>query len=252
MPEIRKTRIPLYEAVKNWIRDHIVKYDLMTGDPLPSEREICEKLNVSRITVVRALNDLANEGVIVRIQGKGTIVKGLPIDVEEDKAKSFHEAISEQGFQEHSEIVSFQCVDDLRARAVFGIRSEGYAKITRLRYINRIPVVLVKSITEMEVGEKILEKSKGNPQISFYELFETIAKEPVIKNELNVRIIQEIDLEDANLLKVRSNLANFYITSISYLKSGRPIEIVNAIFRGDLISIHANNSNFYVNEQALK
>ena len=77
MLEKQKNHIPLYVETKNWIRNYIIKYDLMAGDSLPSERELCEKLNVSRITVVKALNDLVNEGVIIRIQGKGTMVRDI-------------------------------------------------------------------------------------------------------------------------------------------------------------------------------
>ena len=172
--------------------------------------------------------------------------------VEEDKAKSFHEAISEQGFREHSEIVAFRYIDTLRARAVFGPLSDSYVEITRLRYINDSPAVLVKSITEKIVGDKILEMSEGNPELSFYKLFHEITKEPVTKNDLNVCISQEINADDAKLLNISPNSANFYFASISYLKSGKPIEIVNAIFRGDIISIHASNSNFFVIEKALK
>ena len=44
------------------------------GDLIPTEREICDTYNVSRITVRRAINDLVREGYLVSYQGKGTFV----------------------------------------------------------------------------------------------------------------------------------------------------------------------------------
>jgi DNA-binding GntR family transcriptional regulator len=48
------------------------------GDLLPSENDLCTIHKVTRPTIRRALERLANEGYIVRHQGKGSIVKGIP------------------------------------------------------------------------------------------------------------------------------------------------------------------------------
>jgi len=65
---------PLYVQIKNHIFNQIKKGKFTSGDKLPSEKELSEKFNVSRITVRNALGQLEAENVVTRIPGKGTYV----------------------------------------------------------------------------------------------------------------------------------------------------------------------------------
>ena len=63
------------------LRDQIVRRALPSGSALPTEAALCEQYGVSRITVRRALQDLADEGYVERRHGVGTFVleqRGLP------------------------------------------------------------------------------------------------------------------------------------------------------------------------------
>ncbi len=66
--------IPLYGMVKRHILDKIDSGKLAPGDRLPSENKLVDELKVSRMTVNRALRELANDGYIDRIGGVGTFV----------------------------------------------------------------------------------------------------------------------------------------------------------------------------------
>ena len=46
-------------------------------EPIPSEQELMEMYQVSRITVRKAVDELVNEGYLYKIQGKGTYVKTM-------------------------------------------------------------------------------------------------------------------------------------------------------------------------------
>lgn len=65
---------PLYERVKAHIKQHIESGEWPAHYRIPSEAELVEELGVSRMTASRALRELASEGVILRIQGKGSFV----------------------------------------------------------------------------------------------------------------------------------------------------------------------------------
>ncbi len=65
---------PLYQQVKDRIRDRIARGRLGAGDPVPSENELTRDLRVSRMTANRALRELTAEGVLRRVQGVGTFV----------------------------------------------------------------------------------------------------------------------------------------------------------------------------------
>jgi DNA-binding GntR family transcriptional regulator len=70
--------LPQHSKVYEILRTHITEGVFKEGDLLPSENELCTVHKVTRPTVRKALDRLANEGYIVRHQGKGSIVKGLP------------------------------------------------------------------------------------------------------------------------------------------------------------------------------
>jgi GntR family transcriptional regulator, frlABCD operon transcriptional regulator len=67
----------LYDQVKREIIQMIQKGEIVSGQKLPNENELCETFAASRITIRRALKELASEGVIEIIHGKGTFVKSL-------------------------------------------------------------------------------------------------------------------------------------------------------------------------------
>lgn len=66
--------IPLYQQVKAHVLDRMASGELGANSRVPSEHELVRELGVSRMTVNRALNDLSQEGVLVRLAGVGTFV----------------------------------------------------------------------------------------------------------------------------------------------------------------------------------
>ena len=65
---------PIYEQIKNQIRSAVMSGELEAGEALPSLRKLAKELRVSVLTVTRAYNELADEGVVQNLQGKGTFV----------------------------------------------------------------------------------------------------------------------------------------------------------------------------------
>ncbi|MDE8209502.1 GntR family transcriptional regulator, partial [Erysipelothrix rhusiopathiae] len=65
---------PLYEKIKNDIQRDIMNGTLSVNSQLPTELELSTTYGVSRITSKRALNELEQDGLIYRVQGKGSFV----------------------------------------------------------------------------------------------------------------------------------------------------------------------------------
>lgn len=64
--------VPKYELVKQYILNRIQEKSLLVNDKIPSENELARLCSVSVITARKALNDLASEGFVYRIKGKGS------------------------------------------------------------------------------------------------------------------------------------------------------------------------------------
>ena len=68
------SNIPLYEQVKEQIKNKIVSNELKTGELLPSIRSLAKDLRISVITTKNAYDELEREGYVETIPGKGTYV----------------------------------------------------------------------------------------------------------------------------------------------------------------------------------
>ena len=69
-----KSPVPLYHRVYVLLRERIINGIYRPGDKLPSEPALMHAFGVSRITIKRALNDLAAQGLLERSRGRGTTV----------------------------------------------------------------------------------------------------------------------------------------------------------------------------------
>ena len=84
----RPARILLYEQVVEDLCLLIDRGDFEPGDQLPSERELIEKLNVSRNVLREAFHVLESRGVIVSHQGKGRFLRERSISGKEKRYDS--------------------------------------------------------------------------------------------------------------------------------------------------------------------
>ncbi|MGM9572182.1 MAG: GntR family transcriptional regulator [bacterium] len=70
----KKEGIPLYQQVKEVIKEKIYEKEIIEGERIPTERDMAKQLHVSRNTISAAYKELEAEGIIVSQQGKGTFV----------------------------------------------------------------------------------------------------------------------------------------------------------------------------------
>ncbi|HEX9412529.1 MAG TPA: GntR family transcriptional regulator, partial [Ktedonobacterales bacterium] len=75
----RKGPLPLYYQLKEIMREHVRSGEWKPGDLIPSERELTQTYDLSRMTARQAITELVNEGVFYREQGRGTFVSRYKI-----------------------------------------------------------------------------------------------------------------------------------------------------------------------------
>lgn len=72
----KASAIPLYYQLKRWLVERVAQGQLQPGQQIPSEQELCREFSLSRGTVRQALSELASEGYIYLVRGRGTFVAG--------------------------------------------------------------------------------------------------------------------------------------------------------------------------------
>ena len=72
---------PIYDQIKEQIKELILKGELKEGDSLPSMRLLAKELRISIITTKRAYEELERDGYIESYTGRGSFVKGIKHEV---------------------------------------------------------------------------------------------------------------------------------------------------------------------------
>ena len=93
---INGSAIPLYEQIKNAIKENILKNKVEEGEQLPYVRTLSKDLKVSILTVKKAYDELEEEGFVESRQGLGTFVAGKDSEVKrEELQKKLEEHLQE-------------------------------------------------------------------------------------------------------------------------------------------------------------
>lgn len=221
---------PLYLKLRGRVARAISDGLLVGGDALPSERDIAEIADVSRVTVRKAVQDLVREGILVQRHGSGTFVSKPATRVEQPLSRltSFTEDMSRRGWNAHSQWLEKGLFSPSPEEIVaLGLApGDQVVRIGRLRIADDLPLAIERA----SISSRMLPDPES-VQTSLYAALEMNSYRPV-------RAIQRISAanlgeEDAAHLQVEPGDAGLRIERISYLESGRVVEFTRSVYRGD-------------------
>lgn len=221
---------PLYLQLKRWIEDAIAQGVIRPGDALPSERDLAIKVDVSRVTVRKAVQHLVRDGVLVQRHGSGTFVAPQNHRVEQPLSQltSFTEDMARRGMAVHSNWLDRGIYSPSPEEMIaLGLSAdERVARVARLRITGDQPLAIERASLSADV--------LPDPEAIDTSLYAHLDK----SGNRPVRAIQRIRAAsiqgpDAQLLDVPEGAAALSIERTSYLASGRVIEFTRSIYRGD-------------------
>jgi GntR family transcriptional regulator len=192
---------PLYLQLKNSIKNAILSGELKDKEKLPTEESICSVFNISRPVVRQAYNELIKEGLINRIQGKGSYVqKKLMISNLMYTVKGFAKEVEEIGLKPESTIISKEI--DKRENLPFELQqlNEDFYLIKRIRKGSNIPLFLeyfYLPVNKYRNFENLFYDNTG---------FTKVLKESYGYDELEIRTTMNAILADeilADLLEIK-------------------------------------------------
>nr|WP_316643960.1 histidine utilization repressor [uncultured Roseateles sp.] len=115
---------PQYLKVKNHLREGISSGQWRPGDLMPSEAELVEQFQVSRMTVNRALRELTADGLVQRMQGVGTFVAQLHRIASTLTVRDLHDEIAERGHQHEARVHRLERIKATTEQAAaFGLKA---------------------------------------------------------------------------------------------------------------------------------
>lgn len=102
--------LPAYEQVKAFVKSQITSGVWRPGDAVPSESALQLQFGVSRMTVNRAVKELAVEGLVTRVQGSGTVVAQLHRISSTLAVRDIHEEVLARGHEHTSRLVLLKAI----------------------------------------------------------------------------------------------------------------------------------------------
>ena len=135
---------PRYQQLKDLIIGRISSGELQPSDRVPSENELVEAMNVSRMTANRALRELNDEGYVDRIAGRGTFVSDFRAQSHLLEVQNIADEIAGRGHVHSSRVIrqSLQHARGEVARALHVEQGTDIFHLLLVHYENKVPVQL--------------------------------------------------------------------------------------------------------------
>ena len=193
--------------VRDYLRS-LVTHELAVGDAIPSERLLCERFGVSRMTVRQAVDALVVEGLLEREQGRGTFVAPTKLDLEV-RLSSFGEEMRRRGMEPSSKVLVAEEVpasSDI-ADALELLPGELVFYLHRVRYADGEPMAIEQTWLPSRLAPGLFE---GGAPDSIYGELRRRGLEPDWGEDTVAAA--EVDAQDAELLGLRTGRAVLRLT----------------------------------------
>ena len=168
---ISNNKTPMYYQLKEMLIAQIKEGKYALGDKVPSETELCEMFDVSRITAKRALDEMFREGYIERAPGRGSFVSCTHIEHALSQFYSFTEEVKKMNMTPSSNILNLErIIPGKDVKTNLKLDEEHVIYLRRQRLANNKVIALDHSfIPERFYGEIHEEEIVSN---SLYMLLE--------------------------------------------------------------------------------
>lgn len=221
---------PLYRQLGGALADLIAGGALPVGASLPPERDLAQMTGLSRVTVRKAVQGLVERGQLVQRQGSGTYVAQATGRMEQSlqHLTSFSEDMRRRGLVSRSQWLSRRIeVPDNDETMALGLSvGEQVARLARIRLADGRPLAIERATLPASV--------LPDPEAVTDSLYALLRD----RGSCPVRAVQRITAanvaaEDAQVLDLPPGGAVLRMERISYLASGRAIELTRSLYRGD-------------------
>ncbi len=224
----------VFDAIKNKIQTG-VWYE---GMLMPTEYELCELFEVSRITIRRSLSELEAEGLVERIQGKGSFVKSKRYH--STNRPGFRDSMALQGIEIKSRILSSELIPPpAEIKDKYQLEDLVW-HFTRLRSVGGTTVAIMESFIPKDIGDGFAVYALEDA--SFYQLIQAISGQQIIDTVGTVTAIIPSEFQ-CDHLGVPNGTPHIWYRSVGYLEDGRIAEVSSSIFNANMYEFTVQYEN---------
>jgi GntR family transcriptional regulator len=227
----------LYVEIKNYILKQIESRNLKAGDKIPTERDLMDLFNVSRMTVRHALDLLVNSGILIRMVGKGTYVSEEKIFTRLNILKSFTEEIIASGHKPSSKLINkkVEIPSELISKKLQINKTQRILKVSRLRLVDDLEMSITYSYFP-------LMKAFMIDKIDFAQtsLYKEIEEKLGLKIEKAEEIITAVSANQkiSKPLRIKKGSPVLKLSRLTIIVNKVPIEYMEGYFRPDRYMVY--------------
>jgi GntR family transcriptional regulator len=228
----KTTAIPIYHQLKEWLRAEIASGTWQPGDLIPSERELSEQFGISRMTVRQALNELREEGILRREQGRGTYVAEPKIEQRLTRLTGFTEDMKRRALRSGARVLRQMWVEApaAAAKALRITPGKQIVLLQRLRMAEGEPMAIESSYLHFGGMAGLLEENFENQSL-YHCLSEKYGILPTrAEQKVEAAICRE---QDCRLLHIEPGSPVLRNRRVTYDQRNKPFEYTDSIYRGD-------------------
>ncbi len=225
--------MPLYQQIFLILKARITAGELAPGELLPGEHELCAELGVSRITVKRALNDLADAGLVVRERGRGTRVAEVQGgQVVNAALEGWLENVSAMARDTDVTVLEFGYVPATAAVAAALALEPGAAvqRAVRMRRRKGVPMSHLVTHVPEDIGRKYAAEDMGD--VALLKLLEEAGVTVASASQTISATLADPDVATALEVAPGSPLIEVQRTVRDVTE--RPVELIRALYRPDV------------------
>ncbi|MEU1301651.1 GntR family transcriptional regulator [Streptomyces shenzhenensis] len=232
----RSSAIPIYVQLADLIRKRIESGEWAPEQKIPSENEFNALFGISRMTVRQVLARLVDEGLLFRVQGKGTFVAQSKFRTRSPSYRGIREQLEQQGYATTTEVLATEIAEaDRRVGQSLGV-AEGtpVSVIRRLRRVEGKPISLHESYVPVVLAPDVVEKDLVGQQLCTILDFDYGLQMARVTETLETTTSTK---SQAALLGHRTGAPLLLLEQTISARSGTPFEFSRIAFRGDLIKL---------------
>ena len=229
--------VPKYFRIMQAVLERIASGAWAPGAMIPSEVELCREFGVSRTTARKAVADLAHEGRLLVVQGKGTFVATPKVEEHfVQRAFGIHEDMQRRGITLTTQVLR-QEVEEASlevARRLQLRRGEQVHVIVRLRFVDGDPMLISTTYVPYALCPDLATEDLA--ECSLYALLRDRYGLAIARGERRLEAIAA-DAREARLLDIALGSPLLLLDSVAYGADGRPFEHSVALQRGDRTTV---------------
>ena len=224
-------RETIYLHIREVILDRIERGEYAPGSPIPSENDLAEEFDTTRLTVRNAIDGLIESGSVRRIQGKGAYVMNS-LTIEGNGApRGFRERI-----EDAEAVPSVRQLSKTKRLAgpyfahIFDIdENDVLYVVRRLNSVDGVPIAIEEAYIPLAYFPSIVDID-----VSVYSLYEIygMLERPVALAQEKLDVVA-LTAREAGLLQVEPGSLAMSLDCLSYDENNRVIEYAYAVNRGD-------------------